>query len=986
MTVKAIAAPPVPLPRSQALLGNTLGSEAVLRMEGVRCGSERRGAGPKNTPDMGSTASLRKCVPKQSLGTRTGCAQLLAAMLIALRACAFGAESTAAKAAAPATPIPIPVLEKKVDFEAHVLPILKRNCLACHNATDAEGDLVLETPATIMKGGESGAVVVPRKGEESLLLKSSSRESKPYMPPKNNKVGAEVLKPDELAVLKAWIDQGATGTVTAKAKPVQWKQLPPGLHPILAVAVTGDGQFAACGRANQIFIYHVPTGQVVARLTDPKLAETTGRSGYRSSAQRDFVQSLAFSPDGRILASGEYRMVKLWQREPNLPQFTLGADPVSSVAASADGKWLATAARDNVIRIWDAASGQPVKELPGHTGAVKSLKFLPDNTKLASGSADKSIRVWDVAAGKLFAQAETGNEISAVAWVLGGKQLASAGGDALIRLWLVPEQADAALTQAKEIPGHTQAVTCLEAFPADGKQLLSGSRDGSVRHWALEQSRQVRQMDHGAPVLAVAVAPNGKIFASAGGNSARLWSADKGQQLGEMKGDHRAGARIARSEQALAFAKNEVAYWKTTLDAAMKTQSAKADAVKKATDAIAAADKTIAEKKSALAKITDDKAKPAADEAVKSAEAAKTKAAAVLEAAKISAKQADQAVTDAKAASENSAAGLQKSEAEIVQAKKALADSEKPVRAVAFAPGNLTVATAGDDQIIQTWSAETGAGFDTFPSQLGPVQTLAYTADGRLVSGAAKNGAVLWRSGPNWTLARTIGTGDEKSPLANRVLALDFNADGTLLATGGGVPSRSGEVKIWRTADSSLVREILPSHSDTVFSLDFSPDGKSLATASADKFVKVFDTASGKLVKQLSGHTHYVLGVSWKADGRTLASSGADKVVKLWSFPAGEQIKTIEGFNKEVTSVRFVGLGGEMLTASGDTKVRMLKEDGGTLRDFGGSSGFIFSTAVTSDGKVILGGGQDSLLRAWDATTGKSLFSLGPPPTESAPK
>ena len=907
--------------------------------------------------------------------------RLALALMVAALSPLYAEDPAAPKAAASA----IPAWEKKVDFEKDLLPILKRNCLACHNATDAEGDLVLETPATIMKGGESGDVVVPRNGLESLLLKSSIRESKPYMPPKNNKVGAEILKPDELAVLKAWIDQGATGTVTAKAKPVQWKPLPPGLHPILAVAVTGDGQFAACGRANQIFIYHVPTGQIVARLTDPKLAETTGRSGYRSSAQRDFVQSLAFSPDGRILASGEYRMVKLWQRGPNLPQFNLGGDPVSAVAASPDGKWLATAARDNVIRIWDAASGQPVKELPGHTGTVNSLKFSPDNTRLASGSADKSLRVWDIAGGRIFAQAETANEISAVAWVLGGKQLASAGGDALIRLWQVPEQADGALTPGKEMPGHTQPVTALEAS-GDGKQLLSGSGDGSVRHWSVESAKQVRQMDHGAPVLAVAVAANGKFFASAGGNSARIWNAEKGQQIAELKGRHSTRARIGQSEQALAFAKNEIAYWKTTLDAAVKTQAAKADAVKKATDAIPPAEKAVEEKKAALEKIAEEKDKPAAEDAVKKAEAAKSATGAALITAQRAATQADQPVADAKAASELAATALQNAEAGIEEAKKALADSALPIRAVTFAPDSLTVATAGDDQSIRTWSAETGAGFDTFPGQLGPVQALTCTADGRLVSGAAQNGAITWSRGPDWTLARTIGTGDEKSPLANRVLALDFSADGQLLATGGGAPSRSGEVKIWRVSDSSLVRDITPSHSDTVFSLDFSPDGKSLATASADKFVKIFDTGSGKLLKQLSGHTHYVLGVSWRADGRSLASSGADKAVKLWSFPAGEQLKTVVGFNKEVTSVRFVGLGGEMLTASGDTKVRMLKEDGGTLRDFGGSSGFIFSTAVTSDGKVILGGGQDSLLRAWDATTGKSLFSLGPPPPESAPK
>jgi WD40 repeat protein len=872
--------------------------------------------------------------------------------------------------------------QKKVDFETQILPILKRNCLACHNATDAKGDLVLETPETIMKGGENGAVVVPKKGAESSLLTCSAKETKPFMPPKDNKVGAEMMKPDELALLKAWIDQGATGTVTAKTKPVQWKPLPPGNHPILAITVTGDGQFAACGRANQIFIYHIPTGQIVARLTDPKLAEKTGRSGYRSSAQRDFVQSLAFSPDGRLLASGEYRMVKLWQREPNLPQFTLGADPVSAFAASADGKWIATAAKDNVIRIWDAASGKPVKELPGHTGTVNALKFSQDSTKLASGSADKTIRVWEVAAGKLFSQTETAGAVHTVAWAMAGKQIASAGGEPAIRLWELPAKGDEAWKPLKEFAGHTGAVTSLESLAPDGKQMLSGSVDGSVRHWSVEQHRQIRQFDHGAPVTSVAVAPNGKTFASAGGNFARLWSAEKGQQLAELKGDHRARARIAQAEQALAFAKNEIAYWKTASETAAKTQAEKTNAVKKAVDAIAAAEKTIAEKKAAREKITDDKAKPAADDAVKSAEAAKTKADTAIDAAKLSAKQAEQAEADAKAASEKAAASLQQYEAAIADAKKAAAETEKPIRAIAFAPGNLAVATAGDDQIIQTWSTETGAGFDTFPSQLGPVQALAFAADGRIVASAAKNGAVVWRSGPNWTLARTIGTGDEKSPLIGRVIALDFSADGQLLATGGGVPSRSGEVKIWRASDSSLVREITPSHSDTVFGLDFSPDGKFLATASADKFVKVFETASGKLFKQLAGHTHYVLSVGWRADGRTLASSGADKAVKLWSFPGGEQLKTVEGFRSEVTSVRFVGLGGEMLATSGDTKVRLLKEDGTALRDFAGGKGFIFSATVTPDGQTILGGGQDSVLRIWNATTAKTLLSLEPPPKE----
>ena len=537
------------------------------------------------------------------------------------------------------------------------------------------------------------------------------------------------------------------------------------------------------------------------------------------------------------------------------------------------------------------------------------------------------------------------------------------------------------MVQAKELTGHAKPVTALQASP-DGKQLFSGSGDGAVRQWSADSGKQVRQMDHGAPVVALAVSPNGKVLASAGGNYARLWNAEKGQQIGEMKGDHRAAAHLERADQIVIFAKSEVTYWNDTVDAATKAQAAKADGIKKAADAVAAAEKTLADKKEALEKATDDKAKAAAQDDVKKAEGALSNAKTHLHGEQDSAKSAEQALAAARAASDKAAQAVPAAEGEDEKAKKAVADSEKPIRAVAFAPDGLTVATAGEDQVIHTWSAENAAGFDTFASQLGSVQALAYTGDGRLISAAEKNGVVVWRSGPNWTLSRSIGTGDEKSPLSNRVLALDFSPDGQLLATGGGVPSRSGEVKIWKASDGSLVREINPSHSDTVFGASFSPDGKYLATASADKFVKIFDPATGKLFKALSGHTHYVLSVSWRATGRSLASSGADKAVKLWSFPAGEQTKSVEDFKKEVTSVRFVGLGGETLTASGDNRVRMLKEDGGNLRDYGGSKGFIFSTAITPNGKLILGGGQDSVLRGWDAATGKALFSLDPPPDE----
>jgi len=118
-----------------------------------------------------------------------------------------GAVAFAAKA-----PIAIAELKRAtpVDFDREVRPFLSDNCLSCHCQTTTKGGLNLETPELMLKGGDSGAAITPQKGSESLILQAAAHlDDDLAMPPRDNKAKAKNLTPEQLGLLKLWIDQGA---------------------------------------------------------------------------------------------------------------------------------------------------------------------------------------------------------------------------------------------------------------------------------------------------------------------------------------------------------------------------------------------------------------------------------------------------------------------------------------------------------------------------------------------------------------------------------------------------------------------------------------------------------------------------------------------------------------------------------------------------------------------------------------------------------
>lgn len=887
---------------------------------------------------------------------------------------------------------PIAIAELKrnepVDFEKEILPIMKRNCLACHNATDAASELVLETPQAMIKGGALGPSVEPGKSGESYLLKVAAHIEEPIMPPADNKVNAKNLTPEELGLIKLWIDQGATGNVSSSSSKVVFTPLPPGVNPVYAAALTRDGQYAAAGRANQIFIYHIPTGREVGRLTDPELI-SSGLYKNPGVAHRDLVQALAFNREGTLLASGGFQVVKLWERPQNVQLNKFAVDgPAAAAAISADRKLLAVAS-GKTVQLFNLADGKPAAKLEGHGENVAAVAFSPDGAKVFTGSADKTVRVWTVADGKEQGKLETPQPVAALTVVGDGSKVATGGGDAVIRVWNVADLSKpAAELLAKEISGHSQPVTSLVTLPNDPNQIVSGSTDGSVRQWNIE-GQAVRTMNHGGPVVSVAVSPDGQKIASASTNKiAKLWNGTNGQQIAEVKGDLRAQNVVAQLTADVTLAQAVVNEAKAAVDAAKKDAPTKAEAAKKAQEAVAAAEKEVKAKQEPA-----DKAKAAneaaakvlaeADEAVKKAMEAATKAKEALdkdadnEDLKKAKAEADKALADAQAKQKDADGKLNATKKPLEDAEKALTDAKRALdsaqKASELAQADLKKAEdaipAREKEHEQAEAAlkkrqdELAAAQKAATESEQPWQAVAFSADGLEFAVAGDDKLVhTYSAADGKALDVQVGHGGV-------IRSLIYTGPTQVLSA-----ADDKSVVVWETSPEwKLVRTIGGDSSplvDRVIALDFSPDGKLLATGGGEPSrsgeVKLWNVADGKLVRELvDAHSDTVFGLEFSPQGDMLASGAADKFLKVWNVANGEMVRSYEGHTHHVLGVSWKFDSKVLATAGADQVIKVWDvatgEQKRTISGFAKQLTAIEFVATTSE--VVAAGGDKQIHR-----------------------
>lgn len=584
---------------------------------------------------------------------------------------------------------------------------------------------------------------------------------------------------------------------------------------VLSVAFSPDGKLLATGSDdNSARIWDVAAGKTILKIP----------------CDSSPVLSVAFSPDGKTIATAgaSDKTAKIWDLTSGKLQsaFEGHSDQVLSVAFSPDGKYLATGSKDNTARIWDVTdAAKPVLTLPHPTSFVYGLAFSPDGKFLATGSSDNLARIWDVASGK-FLMAFRGHRspVRSVAFSPDGKTLATGSSDNTARIWEV-----ASGKRIKTFEGHRSYVYSV-AFSPDGKYLATGSEDHTARIWDVTGYQTVLTLyGHNSYIWSVAFSPDGKKIATGSDdNTTKIWDLASNEEAVMLEGN---GSPL----KALAFSPDG---------------------------------------KRIVTSVEDNTLK----------------------------------IWDLAGGKE----------------MKSLSGDSTIVRCVAFSSDGKNLAAACSNNKIQVWDLENAKVDKTLEGDTSSVLSIAFSPDGkRLATGTDANKVRIWDIGSR-KVVKTIGVG-------SLVTSVVFSPDGKRLATG----ADDNNVKIWDISDNRkeimLPEKTLKGHNSEIISAAFSPDGERLATGAYDGAVKIWDWKNSRSVATLAGHIEPVNSVAFSPDGKKLATGSDDHSAKIWDLQSGKSIMTLTGHTESVTGVAFSPDGKKLATAAYEGTAKIWEIDAETI-------------------------------------------------------
>lgn len=428
-----------------------------------------------------------------------------------------------------------------------VRPILRKHCVVCHSERklpelDVSAGLALDKPENIRKGGKNGAVtvLVPGKPDESLVVTLlTSKDKKRAMP-----LDADPLSAEEIATVRKWVAGGAVegtkpkeeGTVASgPARPVRkldvvfptkaalpkTANLPGALEltlqvgplpPVAAVCFSPDGKLLATGTYGRVTVWDLATAKPRKVLTNVLGA----------------VNDLKFSPDGKLLAvaggqpsaRGDLRLFDTseWKLLHSLGGHL---DTVSCVSFSPDGTKLVSSSFDKTVRLWNVGEAKLLHAYAGHSDFVYAVAFGPDGSWYATASKDRTGRIIDTATGKgLFTLSGSDQEVLAVATLPDVGYVLTAGLDPQVSMY------DPKTGERSRRTGGPATATNEIAVDPKGTLVAVAGGDGTIRTLDPKTGGQLKAMSTGSVVFAVAVDAGAKRIASGGAaGTVQVWDA-----------------------------------------------------------------------------------------------------------------------------------------------------------------------------------------------------------------------------------------------------------------------------------------------------------------------------------------------------------------------------------------------------------------------------------------------------------------------------